>query len=107
MCNICRLEIVPITWSTKFQSYDEEGWVEQKLVVLQWVLQIQPVEIWLKNVNDQTPMYWAVKRGNRKFIETLYATGETFAGRASEFPGCSRKLLSEVAYSQGHFSSRK
>ena len=76
--------------------------VEQKVKVLRWLLSEVRVPIRVGNVSGQTPMYWAVQRGNKDLIDILYRIGESFIGMASEFPGRGRRTLHQTACFLGH-----
>ena len=77
--------------------------VEQKMNVLNWLISQQLVHIRVKNDSDQTPMFWAVKRGNMAIIRVLYGIGESFEGEACEMPGREKKSLSQIAYCHKHY----
>ena len=77
--------------------------VEQKLNVLNWMISQQLVHIQVKNDSEQTPMFWAVKRGNLAIIKVLYEIGETFKGEACEMPGREKKSLTQIAHCHKHY----
>ena len=56
----------------------------------------------MKNVSGQTPMFWAVRRGNLDVIKMLYGIGETFEGTACEFPGRGMRNLIQIAFYHRH-----
>ena len=77
---------------------------EERTVMMEWACNIKGFKIGMRNKNDQTPLYIAVRRGNLDIIKLLYKMGETVDGDAWEFRGSSvRKSMIEVAEYREHW----